>query len=133
MKKNGILNSDISRVLSYMGHTDTLAIVDCGFPIPPAVECIDLSVKFGMPLFLDVLKEVINDFEVEAAILANEIKGNNPVVLSEALSLFNEEEVQFVSHDMFKKLVTSSKAIIRTGEATPYANIILRSGCTFKV
>ena len=26
MKKNGILNSDISRVLSYMGHTDTLAV-----------------------------------------------------------------------------------------------------------
>lgn len=30
MKRNGILNSDISRVLSYMGHTDTLAVGDCG-------------------------------------------------------------------------------------------------------
>ena len=28
------LNSDISRALSYMGHTDRLCIGDCGLPIP---------------------------------------------------------------------------------------------------
>ncbi|MDE6829666.1 MAG: high affinity ribose transport protein rbsD, partial [Lachnospiraceae bacterium] len=30
MKRNGIINADISRVLSYNGHTHTLAVVDWG-------------------------------------------------------------------------------------------------------
>ena len=33
MKRQGILNSDISRVLPYMGHTDTICIGECGQPI----------------------------------------------------------------------------------------------------
>ena len=43
MKKNGILNSDISRVLSYMGHTDRVCVGDAGLPCPDEVERIDLS------------------------------------------------------------------------------------------
>ena len=58
MKRQGILNSDISRVLSYMGHTDTICIGDCGLPIPDETERIDLAVKFGQPSFMDVLEEV---------------------------------------------------------------------------
>ena len=58
MKKNGILNADISRVLSYMGHTDTLAIGDCGLPIPEDTERIDLALKPGVPSFMEVLTEV---------------------------------------------------------------------------
>ena len=57
MKKNGILNSDISRVLSYMGHTDRICIGDCGLPVPDSTERIDLALKFGQPSFMDVLKD----------------------------------------------------------------------------
>ena len=63
MKQQGILNSDISRVLSYMGHTDTICIGDCGLPIPDETERIDLAVKFGQPSFMDVLEEVGADDE----------------------------------------------------------------------
>ena len=56
MKKNGILNSDISRVLSYMGHTDRICIGDCGLPIPDETERIDLALRFGVPSFMEVLK-----------------------------------------------------------------------------
>ena len=65
MKRQGILNSDISRVLSYMGHTDTICIGDCGLPIPDETERIDLAVKFGQPSFMDVLEEVGADMKVE--------------------------------------------------------------------
>ncbi|MBQ1311619.1 MAG: D-ribose pyranase, partial [Blautia sp.] len=64
MKRNGILNAEISRVLSYMGHTDQICIGDCGLPIPDETERIDLALRFGVPSFMEVLKEVTADMKV---------------------------------------------------------------------
>lgn len=131
MKKNGILNADISRVLSYMGHTDTLCIGDCGLPIPESTERIDLALSFGNPTFIDVLKEVLKDMKVEKIILAEEIKDKNPEQLKNILDLLKNVEVEYVSHTKLKLLRGSCKAVIRSGETTPYSNIILQSGCIF--
>ena len=137
MKKNGILNSDISRVLSYMGHTDQICIGDCGLPIPDSVERIDLAVKFGMPRFMEVLNEVGADMKIEKVILAEEIKTMNPEVHKEVLNFLEKNEtgfkieIEYVPHTKLKELTNNSKAVIRTGETTPYANIILQSGCIF--
>ncbi|WP_028235672.1 D-ribose pyranase [Pseudobutyrivibrio sp. MD2005] len=137
MKRQGILNSDISRVLSYMGHTDRICIGDCGLPIPDEVERIDLSLKFGVPKFMEVLKEIGADMKIEKVILAEEIKEQNPKVLEEVLNFLKEYEtgfkveVEYVSHSELKALTNDCKAVIRTGETTPYANIILQSGCIF--
>ncbi len=133
MKRNGILNSDISRVLSYMGHTDRIAIGDCGLPIPEEVERIDLSLTFGEPKFLRVLELVLADMKVEKIVLAEEIKEQNPTVLQgiEALLTGQNVEVEFVPHTEFKAQTADCRAVIRTGETTPYANIILQSGCIF--
>ena len=133
MKKAGILNSDISRVLSYMGHTDCLAIGDCGLPIPDEVERIDLALMFGVPTFMQTLKVVAEDMKIEKIVLAEEIKTQNPDVLKEVEELFAGQniEVEFVSHAQLKEQTKNCKAVIRTGETTPYANIILQSGCIF--
>ena len=133
MKKNGILNSDISRVLSYMGHTDKLCIGDCGLPIPEETERIDLSVRFGQPLFMDVLKEVTSDMKVEKIYLALEMKEKNPEQLKAVLAHFESEkpEVVFITHEELKRMEKDCRAVIRTGEVTPYSNIILQSGCLF--
>lgn len=133
MKKNGILNSDISRVLSYMGHTDKLCIGDCGLPIPEETERIDLSVRFGQPLFMDVLKEVTSDMKVEKIYLALEMKEKNPEQLKAVLDHFESEnpEVVFITHEELKRMEKDCRAVIRTGEVTPYSNIILQSGCLF--
>lgn len=137
MKRNGILNADISRVLSYMGHTDRICIGDCGLPIPEETERIDLAVKFGQPSFMDVLKEVGADMKVEKIVLAEEIKEQNPQILNEVSSYFAQVSgnaniaVEFVPHTQLKKMTKECKAVIRTGETTPYANIILQSGCIF--
>lgn len=133
MKRHGILNSDISRVLSYMGHTDRICIGDCGLPIPDETERIDLSVRFGQPAFMDVLKEVGSDMKIEKIVLAEEIKERNPAVLAEIEQYFSESrpEVEFVPHTELKTMTRECKAVIRTGETTPYANIILQSGCIF--
>lgn len=133
MKRKGILNSEISRVLSYMGHTDLIAVGDCGLPIPDEVERIDLALKFGIPTFMETLETVVEDMKVEKIILAEEIKTRNPKVLGEIEALFAGKniEVEFVSHVELKALTHNCKAVIRTGETTPYANIILQSGCIF--
>ena len=137
MKKQGILNSDISRVLSYMGHTDRICVGDCGLPIPDEVERIDLAVKFGQPSFMDVLKVVAEDMKIEKIVLAEEIIEKNPTVLEEINTFFGIKEsetapeVEFVSHVELKQQTKECKAVIRTGETTPYANIILQSGCIF--
>jgi len=133
MKKAGILNSDISRVLSYMGHTDLIAIGDCGLPIPDEVERIDLALKFGVPTFMETLATVAEDMKIEKIVLAEEIQKQNPQVLGEIQALFAGQniETQFVSHVELKALTHDCKAVIRTGETTPYANIILQSGCIF--
>lgn len=133
MKKQGILNSDISRVLSYMGHTDCIAVGDCGLPIPEEVERIDLALEFGVPSFIDVLRVITKDMKVEKIVLAEEIREQNPKVLGEIKELFAGQELEtvFVSHTELKKQTRKCKAVIRTGETTPYANIILQSGCIF--
>jgi len=133
MKRNGILNSDISRVLSYMGHTDWIAIGDCGLPIPDEVERIDLALTFGEPGFMRTLEIVAGDMKVEKIILAEEIKEQNPEVLNQVEEYFAGQsvEVEFVSHVELKARTHECKAVIRTGEITPYANIILQSGCIF--
>lgn len=135
MKRMGILNADISRVLSYMGHTDTIAVGDCGLPIPDETERIDLAVTFGQPGFMEVLKVVAADMKIEKIVLAEEIKEKNPEVLRQIEELFADIEtgfnIEFVPHTELKNQTKQCKAVIRTGETTPYANIILQSGCIF--
>ncbi|MDD6212277.1 MAG: D-ribose pyranase [Clostridiales bacterium] len=133
MKREGILNSEISRVLSYMGHTDTICIGDCGLPIPDEVERIDLALCFGEPTFMHTLDVLAKDMKIEKIILAEEIKTQNPQVLEEIHALFAGQnmEVEYVSHAELKARTHSCKAVIRTGEITPYANIILQAGCIF--
>ena len=92
MKRLGILNSDIARVLAYMGHTDTLAIGDCGLPVPDTTERIDLALEFGKPSFMDVLKPVSKDMKIEKIVLAEEIREQNPKMLAQIEQLFKEIE-----------------------------------------
>ncbi len=131
MKIQGILNGDISAILSYMRHTDTITVGDCGLPVPAGVECVDLAVRFGLPGLMDVLREMKRDMKVEKVILAEEIKTQNPDMDQMISELFSDCEPVYIPHAQFKKQTADSKAVIRTGEATAYANVILQSACIF--
>lgn len=131
MRKGKLLNSDIVRVLAKMGHTDQITIGDAGLPIPDHVERIDLALIKGIPGFTETVKAIATDMVIEKIILAEEIKVQNPEVLEQMEELFKGIHFEFVSHENFKKQNGASKAIIRTGECTPYANIILQSGVNF--
>lgn len=131
MKKQGMLNSHICEVLANLGHTDTIVIADCGLPIPDGVKRIDLSLKIGNPSFKETLLAVIEDMAVEKVTIAEEINVHNEETFTDIKQLFAEENITTISHEEFKKLTAKAKAVIRTGEATPYANIILHSGVVF--
>jgi len=129
MKRHGILNSHISKVLTDLGHTDMVVIADCGLPIPTGVPRIDLALELGTPSFVDVVRIVADDMAVEQVTLATEIKEANPVALEAVTKLDVPQD--YVSHEAFKELTKQAKVIIRTGEATPYANVILHAGVIF--
>jgi len=131
MKRTGILNSHISKVLSDLGHTDRIVIADAGLPIPEGVPRIDIALKKGMPSFLDVLSVVLEDMVVEKVVVAEEVKQHNIPIHQEMKLQLAEIEVEYVNHETFKSLSKDAKVIIRTGEITPYANCILQSGVFF--
>lgn len=131
MKKTGVLNNEISQLIASMGHMDKLTICDAGLPIPDYLWRIDLAVTPGLPGFVDVAKAVASELEVQQIILAEELKEKNPGLVQSITGIFAGAEVTYVSHEDFKKLSTDSRAIIRTGECSPYANVILVSGVTF--
>ncbi|GAF11713.1 ribose ABC transport system, high affinity permease RbsD [Bacillus sp. JCM 19046] len=129
MKKTGMLNRDIARVLASLGHTDHIVIADCGLPIPQGIECIDLSIKRGLPTFVEVLGEVLEDMEVEAMIVAEEVKEKNPFIHHAVQN--KQIPTYYLSHEDLKAETHKAKVVIRTGECTPYANVILRAGVIF--
>lgn len=132
MKKGNLKNSNIVSVLSKMGHTDMITIGDAGLPIPNNVERIDISLIKNIPGFIETLDAVLSEMEVESIILAEEIKTHNTGVHNEILKRFDINKIAYCSHEEFKNVTGDSKAIIRTGECSPYANIILKSGVVFE-
>lgn len=129
MKKQGILNRELAGIFAKLGHTDQIVIADCGLPIPEGVTCIDLAYKFGEPSFLTILDTVLDDLKVEQVYLAEELKEGNPVVYGAVQEKL--PQIAYITHEQLKEQTKKAKVIIRTGETTPYANMILQSGVIF--
>jgi len=132
MLTKGILNPNLARVLAELGHKDTLVLCDAGLPVPSGTERIDLAWKPGEPAYLDVLPEILEHIVVEAAVLASEIKSVSPQFHQKILDLLPEgTPVEYVDHVDFKRRTSEARAIVRTGEFTPYVSVILVSGCAY--
>lgn len=127
MKRTALLHSELSGVIAAMGHGDLLVIGDAGLPVPPRVRCIDLAVTRGVPAFLDVLDAVLSELVVERSAWAAEA---GPAV-NQALRARNLGDCGLMPHDAIKSLTRDARAIVRTGEFTPYANVALWSGVAF--
>lgn len=131
MKKSGLLNKDLSEVVASMGHTQKLVICDAGLPIQEGVRRIDLAIKAGIPGFIETLEAVLEELHVEKFIIAEEINHHNSATKEKILGLLPQIKYEEVPHEDFKELTKSAVAIVRTGEYSPYANIILISGVPF--
>lgn len=127
MRRRGILHPTLSEHIARLGHTDTFVIGDCGLPVPPGVERVDLAVAMGVPRFAEVADAILAEIEVEAAVIASEAAS------SAAGELLAERfpSAQSVPHEELKQLMRQARFVVRTGDATPYANVIIRCGVPF--
>ncbi|MCE0495042.1 D-ribose pyranase [Vibrio salinus] len=139
MKKGTLLNSEVSHLISRLGHTDEITISDAGLPVPDNVQRIDLALCHGVPDFIRTVQTIMTEMKVEAIVLAREFKEVSPEHHELLMNVIDSEEkrtgeaidISYVSHEEFKQLTQSSKAIVRTGEFTAYANVIFKSGVVF--
>lgn len=131
MKLGGVLNHRLAMTLAEMGHTDGLTVADAGLPVPLEVERIDLAVSPGVPSLAQVLEAIASELKVEEIVVAREAFDANPEALRTIERCFPGVPVMAVPHVEFKKLTCETRAVVRTGECTPYANAILRSGVIF--
>src|SRR5215212_7946534 len=131
MKKTTLIHSDLSYIIATLGHLDTLVIADAGLPMPAQTMRIDLALTRGIPGATQTLKVVLDEMKVEKVILAEEVKDRNPQFLAHVQELLPDVPIEFVTHSEFKARTTNARAVVRTGEFSPYANVILVSGVVF--
>ncbi|MET9909183.1 D-ribose pyranase [Streptomyces sp. NPDC006476] len=129
MKKAGILNRHLSGALAELGHGDGVLVCDAGMPIPKGPQVVDLAFRAGVPSFAVVLDGLLAELVVEGATAAKEVQGANPAV--SALLEGEFPELELVPHERLKELSAQARLVVRTGEARPYANVLLRCGVFF--
>jgi D-ribose pyranase len=128
MLKTGILNPQINSLLSRVRHTNTLVIADRGFPFWPMIETVDISLVDDVPAVLQVLHALRLNFQIGKAWMAQEfLKHNNTKTRSAFAEALRGIELAHEPHVEFKKRVPHAIGLIRTGDTTQYANIILES------
>ena len=129
MKRTGIINANLAGALGRLGHTDLVVVCDAGLPIPQGPAVVDLAFMFGVPAFETVLSGLLEELVIEGAIAAEEVQSQNP--LRHEFLKTHLPDLALVTHDELKRIVAGAKLVVRTGEATPYSNVILRCGVPF--
>lgn len=141
MRAFGLLNPALVSHVARLGHMDTFVIADCGLPIPRDIPVVDLSLVFGVPRFQDVLNAVLAEVVVEGATIADQTTDEVAGWITQAIKSGQESHAQGpqvddgfftrVDHAELKELTKQASFVIRTGETTPYANVIFSCGVPF--
>lgn len=131
MRRSGLLNAPLLGHLGRLGHTDLVVVADCGLPVPRDVPLVDLALTFGVPSFVDVLDVVLGEVEVEAATAAREATDGPVRAWLRAREAQLGGAPELVDHDELKRMTARASVVVRTGEATPYANVVLACGVPF--
>jgi D-ribose pyranase len=131
MKKTGIMNSELSKIVASVGHTDIIAVVDSGYPIPKHVYRVDLALKKNVPSILETVQEIAKELSIEKITFADESQQHCPELIRDILEAAENPEAASISHNAFKELVHTAAAVIRTGECIPFSNVILHGGVAF--
>ncbi|CAL9558365.1 D-ribose pyranase [Streptomyces sp. Tu 3180] len=129
MKKHGILNRHLSGALAALGHGDGVLVCDAGMPIPDGPHVVDLAFRAGVPSFAEVVEGLLEELVVEGATAATEVRRANPAAADLLAGHF--PRLELVPHERLKELTAGARLVVRTGEARPYANVLLRCGVFF--
>ncbi|MEQ6025260.1 D-ribose pyranase [Streptomyces salinarius] len=129
MRKAGILNRHLAGALAELGHGDGVLVCDAGMPIPDGPRVVDLAFRAGVPAFAEVLDGLLAELVVEGATAAAEVREANAECAALLDGLF--PALELVPHERLKELSVRARLVVRTGEARPYANVLLRCGVFF--
>ncbi|NUT18566.1 MAG: D-ribose pyranase [Hamadaea sp.] len=129
MRHDGLWHPRLLEILTSAGHTDLIVVCDAGLPAPPGVEVVHLAWRSGEPAFLPVLRQILGEFVVEHATIAEEL--SDATIADGIAGLVPAQRIGRVSHEEFKRITRTARAIVRTGEVTPYANVILQAGVPY--
>src|SRR4051812_48552409 len=128
MLNTKILNPQLLSLLARVRHTNTLVIADRGFPFWPQIETVDISLIDDVPTVDQVLEALLPVFVVGQVFAAAEFgQHNSPEKVSALRKRLGNIPLQFEPHIEFKRRVPHTIGLIRTGDSTPYANLILES------
>lgn len=125
MRTTGIIHAGLAAALTGLRHTDLFAVSDSGLPVPAAIPVIDLGISYGFPGFAPVLDLILHEVTIEAAWGSREVVAENhdtATLLTETL------HAELIDHETFKSRIAHCRFVVRTGEARPYANALLRAG-----
>jgi D-ribose pyranase len=138
MKKTLLLNPELSYLVASLGHFDELTVCDAGLPINAENKRIDLALTHNVPSFIDTVRVLLTEVHIIGVVLASEFELDNPTLHHALITLLKSQEIdghhieiKYISHESFKARTRQSKAVVRTGECTPYANVIFQSGVVF--
>lgn len=125
LRTSGLIHAELLSALVALRHTDTFAVSDSGLPVPAGVRVIDLGISYGFPRFVPVVELILDEVTLEAAWGSADVAAANP----EATELLtNRLDAELIDHEEFKRRIGQCRFVVRTGEATPYANVLLRAG-----
>ncbi len=132
MKRSGILHGELSLLVASLGHGDLLVIGDAGLPVPAGVPVVDLALKPGVPSFSDTVQTILEELVVERGFANAEQPDVSPDAAAELETTWLENvPLERIPHEDLKEMSAKAKAIVRTGEFTPYCNLILVAGVPF--
>jgi D-ribose pyranase len=128
VKKTDLINPALSEVIASLGHTDTLVVADAGLPISNESQRIDLALTHGIPSFIDTLRVVLEEMYVEKAYVSEDVLVKSPQIYQAIQSQLEDVPIEAIPHKIFKEMSRKARAVVRTGEFTPFANVILVAG-----
>ncbi|MGW0332071.1 D-ribose pyranase [Streptomyces sp. NPDC003011] len=129
MRNGGVLNRHLAGALAELGHGHEVLVCDAGMPIPEGPRVVDLAFRAGVPSFAEVLEGLLAELVVEGATAAREVREANPAAA--ALLDGHFPGLALVPHEELKRRSAGARLVVRTGEARPYANVLLRCGVFF--
>ncbi len=134
---SALISPELIKILMEMGHGDELVIGDGNFPAASMARRLVRADGMAVPALLDGILQLFPlDSYVEHAVgLMAVVPGDNfqPTIWQEYETIVRKHEPQFkgfefVERFAFYERTRQAYAVLATGEASLYANVILKKG-----
>lgn len=129
MRSDGLWHAGIVELVVSLRHHDTVVLADAGLPVPAHVPTIDLGWARREPRLLPVLAAIVGELVVERATIAEEAA--DAEWLDGLRCRLGPIPIDRTSHADLVARCAAARAVVRTGEDTPYSNVILHAGVPF--